>query len=425
MYLRVFGREILDTQRRSTTSDISSIKNPREWLQALSGYVNTTNVSVTPDSALTLPIYYGSIKTLSEDIAKIPGGVYRKNGDERQEINGHPIAKLLFGNPNKILNTFHWRISKMTQAIGFGSSYSLIVRNGDAKPLYLTDIEDPRDVTPFVSDGELWYKVRGLEFPVNSINMFHIRGIAYNGYDAKGILSVGSELIGGGLAQQRYVNQNYANGSLKQIALTTPQAGTGAKGLNPDVTDTIKKDFKNDRAKGDISVFPFGIEVKEIGLNPDEIKLIDSQLFTIQQFARMIRMPLSKIMELTNAHYNNIESESINYVTDTLMPWIVQFETEARNKLFTEAEKQNTYIKFNVNSLMRGDSKARQEFYQSAVLTGYMNRNEVRSLEELNPREGLSEYYVPVNTITPEIIDIIAKKAAAELQNIKKDGTNN
>ena len=48
--------------------------------------------------------------------------------------------------------------------------------------------------------------------------------------------------------------------------------------------------------------------------------------------------------------------------------------------------------------LLRGTPKERAEFYRIAIQDGWMDRNEVRVLEDLNPRAGLDLMLLNVNT---------------------------
>ena len=61
--------------------------------------------------------------------------------------------------------------------------------------------------------------------------------------------------------------------------------------------------------------------------------------------------------------------------------------------------RSRTNPQFNLDALLRGDIKSRYEAYQIAVGgnngPGWMSRNEVRILEDMNPEEGLDEIYTP------------------------------
>ena len=65
--------------------------------------------------------------------------------------------------------------------------------------------------------------------------------------------------------------------------------------------------------------------------------------------------------------------------------------------LLNTGEQGKIYISHNVDGLLRGDTKSRYEAYGKAINDGWMNRNEVRGLEDLPNEEGLNEFLVPMN----------------------------
>jgi phage portal protein BeeE len=56
------------------------------------------------------------------------------------------------------------------------------------------------------------------------------------------------------------------------------------------------------------------------------------------------------------------------------------------------------YARFERQALVRGDIKARAEHYVKMLQWGVLNPNEVRELEDRNPRDGGDDYYDPPNT---------------------------
>ncbi len=47
---------------------------------------------------------------------------------------------------------------------------------------------------------------------------------------------------------------------------------------------------------------------------------------------------------------------------------------------------------------MRGNTEACFNAYRTAILSGWMSRNEARALENLNPEDGLDTFLEPLNT---------------------------
>ena len=54
-----------------------------------------------------------------------------------------------------------------------------------------------------------------------------------------------------------------------------------------------------------------------------------------------------------------------------------------------------------MSGLLRGDIRTRYEAYRTAILTGFMNRNEARKLENWNAAEGLDEFLEPTSNTRP------------------------
>ena len=52
--------------------------------------------------------------------------------------------------------------------------------------------------------------------------------------------------------------------------------------------------------------------------------------------------------------------------------------------LFTDDEKKNYFIKFNVDGLLRGDYQSRMSGYSVGIQNGFLSPNDVRELENMD-----------------------------------------
>ena len=65
------------------------------------------------------------------------------------------------------------------------------------------------------------------------------------------------------------------------------------------------------------------------------------------------------------------------------------YEQEICYKLFKNEEiQQGYYMKFNADVILRGDIVTRYNAYRIGVQSGFVTPNEVRVLEELEPKDG-------------------------------------
>ena len=87
----------------------------------------------------------------------------------------------------------------------------------------------------------------------------------------------------------------------------------------------------------------------------------------------------------------------MHFVKHTLRRWIEQTESELNLKLF--GRESNLHIRFNVDSLLRGDLKTRMEAHATAIQNGIKTPNEVRDLEELGARQNGDDLLIQGATV--------------------------
>jgi Phage-related protein len=98
-------------------------------------------------------------------------------------------------------------------------------------------------------------------------------------------------------------------------------------------------------------------------------------------------VPLHLLQSLDRATNNNIEHQGIDFVTHTIRPWLVRNEQSYNMQLLTEGEKRTYFIEHIVDGLLRGDTESRYKSYNIARMGGWMNADEIRELENMNPME--------------------------------------
>jgi hypothetical protein len=125
-----------------------------------------------------------------------------------------------------------------------------------------------------------------------------------------------------------------------------------------------------------------------------DAQFLESRKFTVTEIARWFRVPPHKIADLDRATFSNIEHQSIEVVQDTIIPWALRLEQEADYKLIGARNRSIFYSKINVKGLLRGDSKARGEYYRIMRNIGAYNVNEIRALEDMNPIGSDGDKYV-------------------------------
>jgi phage portal protein BeeE len=143
-----------------------------------------------------------------------------------------------------------------------------------------------------------------------------------------------------------------------------------------------------------IGVLEQGLKYTRIGVEPEAAQFLESRRFSVEEIARWYRIPPHMLADLERATFSNIEHQSMAYVRQTLVPWLVRYEQELARKLFEPSEMNSLYIKFNVEGLLRGDAMTRAEYNSKLFNIGALSVNEIREKEDLNPVEGGDEYFI-------------------------------
>lgn len=137
---------------------------------------------------------------------------------------------------------------------------------------------------------------------------------------------------------------------------------------------------------------------KQISVPPGAAQFLETRQHQVLEICRWYKVPPHKVYELTRATYNNVEQQQIEFLTETLVPWIVRLEQEADAKLLGPYQRGRLYTKIKPEALLRGDLKSRYEAYAIARQWGWLSINDVRALEDLDPiKKGGDEYLTPLN----------------------------
>jgi HK97 family phage portal protein len=355
-----------------------------------------SKTSISTGNALTLPAYYNAINQISNDIAKLPKGIFQKVEDGRESVD-HPIKYLINKEPNNLMTAFDFHFVMMLAAIHRGNGIAYISRNKSTAQIDALIFIHPDDVQNiYLSDSKLYYKTtKGL---FSEEEVIHIKGFSTDGLIGKSVISYASETLGIAKSAQNFTATNYEGKGL----------GFGWVSSDKVFTTRAKKTIEsaiNEKlsAPGKVKTVMLdeGMKYNPITMNMQEAQLIQQGAFSVEDIARFLNISTRKL-KASGDNYASAYMDQVDHVNDCLQPWMCKFELEYARKCFNDAEKRNDlYVKFNDNLLMRGDLAGKGVFYNQMALTGLYTRNEIRAFENMNPLPGLDAPLTPVNTQTP------------------------
>lgn len=395
-----------------------------ELIRLVGGATSAAGKAVTVETASTLSAVFACFRIISESIGMLPWALYRRKGANSERADDHPLAPVLLSSPNADQTPQEFRESLGGQLAIAGNAYSFQDRLGkDVVSLYPVDAgrvvvkQKGKDSTRLaIADGEVFYSIndRGQWSDYPREKIWHVKGFGRHATVGLSPLSAAREAAGLALATEEFGARFFSQGAKPSGVITID--GWLSKEQRDVAREQIERMMGGNANAHKVVLFEGGMKPTPWGSMPlSDIEFVLTRRFNVQEIARFFRMQLHMLGDLEKgASYASIEQMSSEFVMFTLMPYLTRIESSIARWLLTPEDRAKYFVRFNYEALLRADSKARSEFYASAVQNGWMNRNEVRAKENLNSVAGLDEYTAQTSLAPVQKLAELADKAAAQ-----------
>jgi HK97 family phage portal protein len=389
---KLFARE-----KRMTLEEMGQLMD-----QAVGGFPTTTGIDINDSSAMGVMAVYAAVRLLSETIGSLPGHVMRETDAGKEKALTHPLYTILHDQANPEQTAMEWRETAMCHLLLRGNHFSEKQRDGAGRIVALWPIHPDRvRIEREGQAGPLVYLVKvppqNTEIRLSADRILHLRGLGSNGVTGFSPLAVGRQAIALALAAQEYGARLFKNDTKPGGVLEHPSK------LSKPAYDRLKASIEQEHQgltnAHRMMILEEGMTWHQIGINPDDAQFLESRRFSVTEVARLFNVPPHLLRDLERATFSNIEHQGIDFVVNSLRPWLVRLEQRLKIELLSDSDRVTHFIKFNVDGLLRGDIKTRFDAYQVAKQNGWMNADEIRELEDLNPiPDGHGQdYWQPMN----------------------------
>lgn len=355
------------------------------------GFAYNSGLYMSTEKAMHFSAVYAAIRLRSNTLASLPKTVYNLTDGERNIARNHPVYDLI-KRPNNFQNPFVFWNYINTCVDGWGNGFALIKRDKGAYPKQMIPIH-PKQVIIVLSDEKKWYKVFGTKYwdgVYSDEDMLHFYFYSVDGIKGVNPIEYNAGAIAAGIGAQEFGNEYFEKkGNIRAVIETEER-------INKENAKKFLENFEESKRYGN-PLLTHGFKWKNITAAPDSSQMIESKTLSIQDVSRIFMVPPHLLGDLSRSTFSNIEHQDIEFVKHYVRPTVKMYEQELDKKLFFNEERDVFETKFNLDGLLRGDMAARAEYYQKAVLSGWMSRNEVREMEYLNPVAGLDEMLYPSN----------------------------
>lgn len=384
---------IIDWVGRSISGGASGI-----WAQTL-GSTSANGKTVTINKAMRLAACWSCVRLISETIATLPLGLYRRMPDGGREVAGdNDLHWILNTNPNSRMTAVQFWEAVVASMLLRGNAFVEIIRISGR--IVALEFLLPNRVELDVADnGELLYRYReknGQPRNIAGSDMMHIPAFSLDGQIGLSPIAYGADVFGAAMSAEDVASSTFKNGMHQTVAFEVDQVLN--KQQRDDFRDYVQR-ISGAMNAGKSPVLEKGISAKVIGINPIDAQLLESREYSAEEICRfyMVDPTLVGYSDKASNWGTGLEQKLLRFLTFTLRSYMRRIEEAISRKLLTPGQRRQIYPEFSIEGLMRADSAARATLYSQMVQNGIYTRDECRMKENL-PRMGGNASVLTVQT---------------------------
>jgi HK97 family phage portal protein len=332
---------------------------------------------VTADTAVTLSTVYRALSILTTSGSQI-SWYSERNGLRLDDATVPSLAK----RPCLDLDNSEF-IEQTIMSLAVSGDFFWLKNTGpndavlDVTPLNPHEVRVAKDA----KSGRITYHYRGTEYAAD--RMVHKSLMKLPGkLRGLGPIQAAQIELRGALELRDYASLWFSEGKIPSGILTSEQVLTAddAKTFKAAWNGTAETPAENPSG---VKVLGKGTTYEPIMLKPADAQWLESQQFTTTQLARLFGTPASLMLAAVEGSamtYSNVEQDWIAFTRFTLMGYLRKIETA-----LTELTPRGQKIRFNVDALLRSDTKTRYEAHGLALTNKFLTDDEVRAIEGYAP----------------------------------------
>jgi HK97 family phage portal protein len=346
---------------------------------------------VTDETIQSIPAYNRAIEIIASQVASLPFDTYRSLPEGGSEVaEDHPLHDLLSFRVHPLVNSYDWRVAVIRQLLTKGECF--VVQKfvgGDLRQLQTytgarPEIVERRGNYFYILDGVAVASEEVLHFKINTADGLRGQSAVHLYQDtldrAAAIISLDKAYFG---------NAGQVSG------LLSPEQPMNPKQAEQALTVWNSSNVGREKA-GKIGMLPWGFKFIKIGSNRSDNQMKEARLGTLQDVSNMTGVDPLLLGSMEGTTFNNVEESNRKLVQFTLRPYLKLIEDEMNSKCFSREERRRLYVRFNVDGLLRGDTKSRGDYYLKMRNAGAISPNEIRAMENMSPYEGGDRYDLPL-----------------------------
>lgn len=263
-----------------------------EFWAAFSGRESSSGKVVTIDSAMQLSAVWACVRLISETIATLPLGLYRRQADGgRESATNHSLYDLLHYQPNADMTAVQFWEAVVASMLLRGNAFVLKHTGTQARVVALELLLPNRVTMQRLENGDLEYiyqPTKGGTVKIPQGNMMHIAGFSFDGICGLSAVQYGANVFGAAAAAEGASGGTFKNGLLQTVAFSVD------RDLKPHQREEFReyvKTISGAMNAGKSPVLERGVKAENIGIDPVDAQLLESRAFGVEEICRWFRVP--------------------------------------------------------------------------------------------------------------------------------------
>lgn len=363
-----FGKKKAEI-RADTVSATEIIDSPI-LLQALLG----SGDPVTKEQALEIPTVQVCISLIAGTIAALPIKLYEKadTGDVKEVQNDLRIRILNNDTGDTLTAAQFWRAMIEDYFLGKGGYAYINWGSFGVRSLHYVDerqISIVRNTDPIFKDYDIM--VQGVSY--HPYQFFKILRKTVDGMMSASIMSENPRALSVVYSSMLYEERLVKNGGNKKGFLQSEN------GLSKEAMDRVKEAFRRFYGNSEnVVVLNKGLTFKESSNTSVEMQLNENKKTNAGEICKLFGVPSAMV----NGSPTEQDKKSFVQTCTNIMSDI---ECSLNRDFLLESEKASRYWAFDTKELTRGDIKERYEAYQIGLNQHFLQVDEIRKLEDMEP----------------------------------------
>lgn len=371
-----------------------SLTDPKGW--ALDD--THTGRPVTFDSSMSVSAFWACVRLLAQTGGTTSLGLYRKQSDGgRVDAVDHDLYSVLHDIPNATQTAPEFWEGMIANMLVHGNAYAeKILAGGSREKVVGLEFMQPvpSEFSPTYVSPERNKNTNLLEYIVHdrgkrevmpAEKILHVRGFGFGGDAGLPILHYARQSLSTAIAADEVTGRSFRDGLKAKGFFVMPDGKTLTKEQREQAQKTLVEPFTGPGGKS-LGVLEGGVSFVSTNITARDAELNFLKRLSVEEVCRFLGVPPIMVGHASEGQTmwgTGVEQLLIQFYTMGLRPLFVRIEKAVWRSLVPMAERGSLYPEFNIESLLRGDTASRLQFYTGMVDHGLMRRNEVRRKENL------------------------------------------